>query len=202
MNNGTYNQNNITKITAIVAVITSVILTSLGMNFVAYGTIDDTFGINIDDIGQSAECVIVVIGCDGTGSVGSSGDTIIGSNNGNDDNNTVPNPNGGGNQPGILPDLTVNVLGRSPPPEAGDRYNVALEITSANADVSSPFQIQVSDNVGNSNTGEVSSIRAGTVLSLTISVDYRSPSDCFVGDCSVTAIVDSTNAIEETEIHT
>lgn len=34
------------------------------------------------DIGQSAECVIVVVGCDGTGSVGSSGDTIIGSCNG------------------------------------------------------------------------------------------------------------------------
>ncbi len=43
---------------------------------------------NFDDLGQSAECVIVVVGCDGTGSVGSSGDTIIGSGNGNDDNNT------------------------------------------------------------------------------------------------------------------
>jgi hypothetical protein len=43
---------------------------------------------NADDIGQSLECVIVVVGCDGTGSVGSSGDTIIGSNNGNDDDNT------------------------------------------------------------------------------------------------------------------
>ncbi len=40
-----------------------------------------------DDIGQSLECVIVVVGCDGTGSVGSSGDTIIGSNNGNNDTN-------------------------------------------------------------------------------------------------------------------
>jgi hypothetical protein len=37
---------------------------------------------NADDIGQSVECVIVVVGCDGTGSVGSSGDTIIGSCNG------------------------------------------------------------------------------------------------------------------------
>ncbi len=43
---------------------------------------------SVDDIGQSAECVIVVVGCDGTGSVGSSGDTIIGSCNGggNDSN--------------------------------------------------------------------------------------------------------------------
>ena len=38
---------------------------------------------NVDDVGQSLECVIVVVGCDGTGSVGSSGDVIIGSNNGN-----------------------------------------------------------------------------------------------------------------------
>jgi len=53
---------------------------------------------NIDDIGQSAECVIVLVGCDGTGSVGSSGDTIIGSFNGNDDNNTQPNVP---NQPNI-----------------------------------------------------------------------------------------------------
>ena len=38
-----------------------------------------------DDIGQSLECVIVVVGCDGQGSVGSSGDVNIGSgdNNGN-----------------------------------------------------------------------------------------------------------------------
>lgn len=38
---------------------------------------------SVDDLGQSAECVIVLVGCEGTGSVGSSGDTIIGSNNGN-----------------------------------------------------------------------------------------------------------------------
>jgi hypothetical protein len=38
---------------------------------------------NVDDVGQSLECIIVVVGCDGTGSVGSSGDVIIGSNNGN-----------------------------------------------------------------------------------------------------------------------
>lgn len=53
----------------------------------AYATIMSEIP-NIDDFGQSAECVIVVVGCDGTGSVGSSGDTIIGSFNGNEDNNT------------------------------------------------------------------------------------------------------------------
>ncbi len=48
----------------------------------------------IDDIGQSAECVIVVVGCDGQGSVGSSGDVNVGS--GDDDTNTNGN---GGNTP-------------------------------------------------------------------------------------------------------
>ncbi len=33
---------------------------------------------NVDDVGQSLECVIVVVGCDAQGSVGSSGDVNIG----------------------------------------------------------------------------------------------------------------------------
>ncbi len=33
---------------------------------------------NVDDVGQSLECVIVVVGCDAQGSVGSSGDADIG----------------------------------------------------------------------------------------------------------------------------
>ena len=41
---------------------------------------------NFDDLGQSAECVIVVVGCDGQGSVGSSGDVNIGV--GDNDTNT------------------------------------------------------------------------------------------------------------------
>ncbi len=50
---------------------------------------------NADDVGQSLECVIIVVGCDAVGSVGSSGDVIVGS--GNDDNNT----NGGNG--GVIP---------------------------------------------------------------------------------------------------
>jgi hypothetical protein len=46
--------------------------------------------------------VSLVVRCDGTGSVGSSGDTTIGSNNGNDDNGTGTGTNG--NTP--LPPLT------------------------------------------------------------------------------------------------
>jgi hypothetical protein len=60
---------------------------NMNSNMNAYATIISEIP-NIDDLGQSAECVIVVVGCDGTGSVGSSGDTIIGSFNGNDDNDT------------------------------------------------------------------------------------------------------------------
>jgi hypothetical protein len=62
---------------------------------------------NADDIGQSLECVIVVVGCDGNGSVGSSGDVNVGSNNGNDDNNTNGNGNGNGDTP--LPPITPTV---------------------------------------------------------------------------------------------
>ncbi len=58
----------------------------------------------IDDLGQSVECVIVVVGCDGTGSVGSSGETIIGSNNGN--NNT----NNNGEEPEQTATLIVNKI--------------------------------------------------------------------------------------------
>ncbi len=64
----------------------------------AYATIMSEIP-NIDDFGQSAECVIVVVGCDGKGSVGSSGDTIIESFNGNDDDNT----NGGSGETPLPP---------------------------------------------------------------------------------------------------
>lgn len=73
--------------------------TNMNSNMMAYATILGNLE-SADDVGQSLECVIVVVGCDGTGSVGSSGDTIIGSNNGNDDNNTATD----GNTP--LPPLT------------------------------------------------------------------------------------------------
>ncbi len=79
---------------------TLLVMSTISITFTPYANaLDlDLDNFSIDDLGQSAECVIVVVGCDGTGSVGSSGDTIIGSNNGNDDNNT----NGGGDEPGTL----------------------------------------------------------------------------------------------------
>jgi hypothetical protein len=48
--------------------------------------------------------VIVVVGCDGTGSVGSRGDTIIGSNNGNNDTNN------NGEEPEQTATLIVNKI--------------------------------------------------------------------------------------------
>ena len=65
---------------------------NMNSNMNAYASIFSNIQ-NADDIGQSLECVIVVVGCDGQGSVGSSGDVNIGS--GNDDNST----NGGGGDP-------------------------------------------------------------------------------------------------------
>ena len=75
--------------------------TNMNSNMNAYASIFSDIR-NADDVGQSLECVIVVVGCDGTGSVGSSGDVIVGSNNGNDDNNT-----NGGNEP--LPPIDPTV---------------------------------------------------------------------------------------------
>ncbi len=64
---------------------------NLNTNINAYASIFENIQ-NADDMGQSLECVIIVVGCDGTGSVGSSGNTIIGSFNGNNDNNSTPEP--------------------------------------------------------------------------------------------------------------
>jgi len=82
--------------TSVIAIL--LVMSTLSMTITSNATALELDNFSIDDLGQSAECVIVVLGCDGTGSVGSSGDTIIGSNNGNNDNNT----NGGGNEPGTL----------------------------------------------------------------------------------------------------
>jgi hypothetical protein len=51
--------------------------TNMNSNMQAYASIFENIQ-NVDDIGQSLECVIVVVGCDGQGSVGSSGDVNIG----------------------------------------------------------------------------------------------------------------------------
>lgn len=47
---------------------------------------------NADDVGQSIECVIVVVGCDGQGSVGSSGDVNIGVGDNDTDTNGPTTP--------------------------------------------------------------------------------------------------------------
>ncbi len=50
---------------------------NMNSNMQAYASIFENIQ-NADDIGQSLECVIVVVACDGQGSVGSSGDVNIG----------------------------------------------------------------------------------------------------------------------------
>ena len=98
MSKSIFNSSN--KLAVMVVAIASVLLAGMGMNSATYALIrgDEFPVINADDVGQSLECVIVVVGCDGTGSVGSSGDTIIGSNNGNANNNTNGNNGNGGLQ--------------------------------------------------------------------------------------------------------
>lgn len=75
---------------------TPVVLTIMVLVFSTFIIMSNTSNANaidfsnfntVDTIGQSLHCVIVVIGCNGTGSVESSGNTIIGSNNGNNDTN-------------------------------------------------------------------------------------------------------------------
>jgi hypothetical protein len=50
---------------------------NMNSNMNAYASIFSDIQ-NVDDVGQSLECVIVVVGCDAQGSVGSSGDVNIG----------------------------------------------------------------------------------------------------------------------------
>lgn len=84
------------KISAtLVFFIGSLSITNITSNANAFDLI--SLGVS-DNLGQSVKCVIVVIGCDGTGSVGSSGDTIIGSNNSNNNNNNSSS----GSTPGTL----------------------------------------------------------------------------------------------------
>src|SRR5215210_8373193 len=51
--------------------------TNMNSNMNAYASIFENIQ-NADDIGQSLECAIIVVGCDAQGSVGSSGDVNIG----------------------------------------------------------------------------------------------------------------------------
>lgn len=131
---------------------------NLNINSMTVNALDLTNFDVIDDIGQSAECVIVVVGCDGTGSVGSSGDVIIGSGN-DDDNNT----NGGGDESGTLTVFKEVVCRESPP----DRGVCAYAVTSANFPDPEDYPITVSGNNPNpsnfpgSSTGTPVTIGAG-----------------------------------------
>jgi hypothetical protein len=84
-------------------------LLATNLSFTNVNALDlSEFGIG-DKFGQDVNCVIVVVGCDGTGSVGSSGDTAIGSSNDNGNDDDTGNNNGGGgtNEP---PTGTLNAI--------------------------------------------------------------------------------------------
>ncbi|WP_148685841.1 hypothetical protein [Candidatus Nitrosocosmicus hydrocola] len=132
-----------------ISLVATLLLTTMSLTNISNVNADALDLLNnlggIDDIGQSAECVIVVVGCDGTGSVGSSGDTIIGSNNGNGDNDT----NGG--EDGILTvskEVTCESVGGQP-------NNTAVcdfAVTSANFPGPEDFEITVTGNNPNPDT--------------------------------------------------
>ncbi|WP_148685440.1 hypothetical protein [Candidatus Nitrosocosmicus hydrocola] len=69
-------------IIALLSMALDVNMNSMKANGVEFGSPS-----GVSNIGQNMECVIVMVGCEGIGSVGSSGDTIIGSKTSNDDDN-------------------------------------------------------------------------------------------------------------------
>ena len=73
---------------------------NMNSNMNAYASIFSNIQ-NVDDVGQSLECVIVVVGCDAQGSVGSSGDVNIGVG----DNDTTTD----GDDPTPLPPIDPTV---------------------------------------------------------------------------------------------
>lgn len=83
MNN--FNINKSSRFTLVTFIFAVLLVCSLSITS-AYA-FDFTNLDKVGDVGQSVKCVIVVVGCDGTGSADSSGDTIIGSNNGNNNTN-------------------------------------------------------------------------------------------------------------------
>ncbi len=78
------------KMALTVATIVSLLMINMDVNVNSWNTnaFDQKKFSYEDDIGQSIECVKVVVGCDGQGTIGSSRDVIIGSS---DDNNTKGN---------------------------------------------------------------------------------------------------------------
>ena len=127
----------------VTAIIAALLVTSIGITNVK--ALDFSNLEVIDNFGQSVECVIVVVGCDGQGSVGSSGDTIIGSNNGNNDDN-----NGEGIATlAIIKTVTCTPLGGTPSPDAVCDYALNL---SPNASEPSDYQITVAGNHPNPST--------------------------------------------------
>ena len=75
----TYSTKKSIKSLLTISAIATLLIASLSLtsNTNAYASIFKDI-LNVDDVGQSLECVIVVVGCEAQGSVGSSGDVNIG----------------------------------------------------------------------------------------------------------------------------
>ncbi len=87
-----HKKDQLVKSILLTSIVTMLVMTITNFT-IANASIDLPELDDVNNLGQSADCVVVVVGCDGTGSVDSSGDTTIGSNNGNNDaNGFVPGP--------------------------------------------------------------------------------------------------------------
>lgn len=145
-----------------ISLVATLLLTTMSLTNISNVNADALDLLNnlggIDDIGQSAECVIVVVGCDGTGSVGSSGDTIIGSNNGNDDNNT-----NGGDEPGTLT-VSKEVTCESTGGEPNNTAVCNFAINSINFPNPDDYEITVTGN--NPNPAAFDGSSSGTLVNI------------------------------------
>ena len=100
-------RNNIRKSIPVISTIAILFLSNLSIaNVPSNVNALDLSNVEVaDKLGQSLHCVIVVVGCNGTGSVGSSGDTIIGSYNGNNNTNNENDPVTGSDTDSQAPEL-------------------------------------------------------------------------------------------------
>ncbi|HZD35839.1 MAG TPA: CARDB domain-containing protein, partial [Nitrososphaeraceae archaeon] len=105
-------------------------------------------------------------------------------------------------EPVQLPDLTVDLPVRTgvvcPTGQGSCIHNVQLEVTNlSDIPINTPFQVDVSTDNGLFHTEIIPSIAGGVTLPL--NVDLGPGDNCFNPDCEVTAFVDSSNTITESD---
>jgi hypothetical protein len=139
------------------------LISSMSITIIQVNALDfSNLGIP-DNLGQSVECVIVLVGCDGQGSVGSSGDTIIGSNNDKGDDDTNNGGNGGVTEPGTLT-VSKEIVCESTNGSPSDDAVCDFAKTSPNYPQTEDFSFTVSGNNPNPSTFPASS--SGTPVTI------------------------------------